>query len=154
MKTVADILRAPEINTLELSFQEKQLLLEGLLGLTSIEILRDPERPLSKEDISNIYDCFQRLGKGEPIPYIIGYTYFDSLKIEVSPQVLIPRPDSEIIIHTVLEAVDKSNSSILDLCTGTGAIGLALKYRRPGWKILATDISSNALKIARKMLLH
>lgn len=150
MKTVADILSAPAMIALKLSIQEQNLILEGLLGMSSIQKFIEVGRPLSEQDMSKIHDCLRRLEEGEPLPYVLGYTYFDGLKISVSSRVLIPRPDSEVLLHTVLKAVEQADCSLLDLCTGSGALGLAFKFRRPSWRILATDISFDAVKIAQQ----
>ena len=85
---------------------------------------------------------------GEPIAYIVGYKEFWGLPFKVNKEVLIPRPDTELIVETALKF--KSASSVLDLGTGSGAIVLAIKHERPEIKAFAVDVSDGALAVAKE----
>ena len=85
---------------------------------------------------------------GEPIAYIVGYKEFWGLPFKVNKEVLIPRPDTELIVETALKF--KSASSVLDLGTGSGAIVLAIKHERPEIKAFAVDVSDGALDVAKE----
>ena len=105
------------------------------------------------------YRCFQKLLKrrleGECIAYILGRKEFRGLDFFVSPGVLVPRPDTETLVETALENLKKKKEEgktlkVLDLCTGSGAVAIALKNEMPELKLWASDISSDALTVARK----
>ena len=87
---------------------------------------------------------------GTPLGYLQGWTEFYGLRLMVNAQVLCPRPDSEIMVDTVLALpLPKSGVRLLDLGTGSGALALAIKSQRPDWQVSATDISPAALEVAR-----
>ena len=91
-----------------------------------------------------------RAQSGEPIPYISGIAGFWTLDLRVTPDVLIPRADTETLVSLALEhGAELAQAHILDLGTGSGAIALALKSERPGWQVTATDASLAALSVAR-----
>lgn len=91
------------------------------------------------------------LEKNIPPQYVLGYTYFYGNKIEVSPDVLIPRVETEILVTEVLKQIDKDKKiKIVDIGTGSGCIAIAIKKQRPNTDVLALDISAKAIDIARK----
>lgn len=98
------------------------------------------------------FNCWvARRQQGEPVAYIVGRKEFWSLDFAVDPRVLIPRPDTEVLVEEVLKALEFSNASgpeILDVGTGSGAIAVALAHERPDARITATDISLDALAVA------
>ncbi len=105
----------------------------------------------SESEILILKNALSRLKTGEPLQYIVGFTYFADLKINVSPAVLIPRPETEELVYWIAESFDSktSPSKILDWCTGSGCIALALKKLIPNSEIIAYDISNEALEIAK-----
>lgn len=107
---------------------------------------------IERENPSIPFDeIISRLNQGEPIDYILGYTYFYGLKIEVSKDTLIPRPETEELVELILnENQTRSGLKILDIGTGSGCIALALKYNLVNAEVTAIDISSKALEIAKK----
>lgn len=90
----------------------------------------------------------ERLKKMEPIQYIFGKAQFMDLELKVTPNVLIPRPETEELVQLVLDTEKSETLTILDIGTGSGCIPLALKYYRPTWEVRSTDISIEALDVA------
>lgn len=106
---------------------------------------------LHPEQKQQILDMIQRRSKGEPLQYILGEWEFYGLRMFVGKGVLIPRPDTEILVDTVLHwCRGKSGLKILDLCTGSGCIALALKKHLPDAEVSAVDTSEKALSYARQ----
>jgi len=141
-------------------------------GLTRIELYTCFDKPLSENERAVLRQSIQRRLKGEPLQYIIGRVGFRHLELTVRPPVLIPRPETELLVelaiasikgtmrgqedgslmaHTVLSEnrpPDKLHSRILDIGTGTGAIALALLSELPGCQVFATDIDETAIILA------
>jgi len=116
-----------------------------------------PEKKLTEKQSEVFQQLIKLRLKGEPIAYITGEKEFWSLPLKITADVLIPRPETELLVELALEKLDHDkNSKVADLGTGSGAIALALAHERPNWKITATDSSTNALKIAEEnaSLLH
>jgi release factor glutamine methyltransferase len=100
--------------------------------------------------VDSFLESFQRLKKGEPVAYLIGHTTFLDLHLKVNSNVLIPRQETEELVTWLLKNFPKETTlNVVDLGTGSGAIALALKSKRPSWRILATDISAPALDVAQ-----
>jgi len=95
-------------------------------------------------------EAVERRCRREPLAYIVGHREFFGLSLEVTPHVLIPRPETEVLVEAVLEGVDGSSRRVVDVGTGSGAIALALKAYRPDWQITGVDISAPALEVARR----
>jgi release factor glutamine methyltransferase len=100
-------------------------------------------------------EIIARLNQGEPIDYILGYTYFYGLKIEVSKDTLIPRPETEELVELILnENQTRSGLKILDIGTGSGCIALALKSKLVDAEVTALDVSDAALEITQRNSVH
>lgn len=126
------------------------LALEDVFGFTRSALLLSKEIDLSEEQLEELRKIASRLKAGEPYQYIVGFTYFDDLKLNVAPGVLIPRPETEELISWVQETVqNRENLKIEDWCTGSGCIALAVKNRNPDFEVRGFDISQKALAIAR-----
>lgn len=124
------------------------ILLQHTCNLTKNDILLGIDDNISAEKIeTDVQPLVDRLMNGEPIQYVIGYTYFLGLKIKVTPSTLIPRPETEELIQHISNL---NPSRILDIGTGSGCIALSLKHIYPDAYICATDISVEALDIARQ----
>ena len=108
-------------------------------------------KEVSKEEREEYVKNVKRLISGEPLQYITGVQEFMKLNFIVTKDVLIPQPDTEILVEEVINIAYKlENPIILDLCTGSGAIAISIAKNVPNVKIVATDISKNALEIAKR----
>ena len=104
------------------------IFLEHFLGISRHTHIIEPYYEVSDEDAEAIRDAFRRMASGEPLQYVTGKAYFYGREFNVSPDVLIPRPETEILCRTVLDVADKEFNTprILDLCTGSGCIAWTL----------------------------
>jgi len=124
-------------------------LIEDILQLPRLDLYLQFDRPLSIEERNALRKSVLRRTKGEPLQHILGYTEFYGLKFLVSPDVLIPRPETEIMVEKILEH-HPSPKTILDIGTGTGCIAIALKKNIPTCEITAIDSERSVLSIAKK----
>ena len=111
-----------------------------------------PEKELSTQQQQQFENFLQRRLRGEPVSYITGYREFWGMDFKVSPDTLIPRPETELLVETALSKLGTSSAKVLELGTGTGAISVALLTERPAWNILATEVNAGTLAIARENL--
>ena len=130
---------------------DAEVLLAYTLGLKRIELYTNYDKPLQDRELKHFKSLIQRRILYEPVAYITGKKEFWSLELMVTPDVLIPRPETECLVEAALDVIPKDvNCDILDLGTGSGAIILALAYERPGHRFYAVDLSEAAINIARK----
>ncbi len=124
------------------------------LGVDREALWRDPDRMLSKNEIAQCEAFIVRRQAREPLAYIIGEREFWSLTFKVTPDVLIPRPESELLIETLLAKLSSKKDNVdvygLDLCTGSGALAISIAHEIQNCSLLATDLSPAALEIARE----
>ena len=134
---------------------DAELLLSHRLGRTRTELRTWPEHSLSIEQHTQFLKLVDRRLAGEPIAYLIGTRDFWDMKLRVSPDTLIPRPETETLVEQALAIIPADAQwQIADLGTGSGAIALAIARERPSCEIVATDISPAALAIARDNAAH
>ncbi|MCR5535791.1 MAG: peptide chain release factor N(5)-glutamine methyltransferase [Succinivibrio sp.] len=133
---------------LESASLDAALILGGLLQLSRTQLIAHDKEQLEPALLSEYQARIQKRSKGYPVAYILGYKDFYGLKLEVTEQTLIPRPDTETLVEAALER--KAVRRVLDLGTGSGAIILALKANRPQWECAAGDLSSSTLDCARR----
>lgn len=134
---------------------DAEILLSRVLRKSRAELFTYPETALTKEQREKIMELVKRRLMGEPIAYIVGKKEFWSMNLRVTPDVLIPRPETEMLVEHALNVLPKSEKiRIADLGTGSGAIALALAWERPRWQIDATDNSPIALKVAKANARH
>lgn len=127
-----------------------QVLLAHVLGLSRLEMLLSVRKPLSSSDVAVMGQLAQRRMHGEPVAYIVGCKEFYGLEFRVSPAVLIPRPETEILVDYLCEHFRSGCSqTLLDIGTGSGALAVTCAHLFPSFQVLATDISLSALHIAR-----
>jgi release factor glutamine methyltransferase len=121
------------------------------LKLTPADYLLSDDLLLSESDLLYFRSIVKRLQTNEPFQHIIGHTSFFGLKIKTDKRALIPRPETEELVEWILNSsTDLKNVRLLDLCTGTGCIALALKSNRPSWTIEACDLSDDALSLTKE----
>ncbi|MES1926517.1 peptide chain release factor N(5)-glutamine methyltransferase [Salinisphaera sp. T31B1] len=129
---------------------EARWLLQHVLGLSDAQLIIAGDRPLAQAEQVHLAECAARRLAGEPLAYVLGRVGFWSLDLAVTPDVLIPRPDTETLVETVLARLPADRPlQIVDLGTGSGAVALALARERPHWRLTATDRSDSALSVAR-----
>lgn len=143
-----------QARSLGLERLDAQLLLARALQRPRAWLLAHDEAALSAaQQTAFAVDC-RRRAEGEPLAYVLGEREFHGLMLQVSPAVLVPRPDTETLVDWAIELlhgtlVDEAAVQLADLGTGSGAIALALKYRCPRASVCAVDISTAALEVAR-----
>ena len=129
---------------------EAEVLLAHILGKDRLYLTAFGDREISSDVEKDFYEKCQRRALGEPSAYILGEKEFMSLSFEVNPSVLIPRPDTELVIEMVVQKYEGKEADILDLCTGSGAIACSLAYYLPHCTVTGTDISEAAIATARR----
>jgi len=131
---------------------DAELLLGEALGLDRIKLIMESERPLANAELVRYRELIKRRRSGEPIAYILGRREFFALPFRVDRRVLIPRPDTEVLVEVALEATRERYmfGRQLDLCTGSGCVAVAFAKQRPTWHITAVDLSPEAAAVARE----
>ena len=130
--------------------QEAAWLLEHIIGVSILELKFRLEQELTEIQQQTYLDGLARIEQGEPLAYITGSQPFWTLDLKVTHDTLVPRPDTEILVETVLNLPLAQDANIVDLGTGTGAIALALASERPQWQVTATDIYQPTLDVAKE----
>ena len=139
---VADALGASGLDA-----REARLLLAEASGFSQASLIAYPERELPGEVAARFEDWARRRRDGEPVAYLVGHREFYGLDLAVNPAVLIPRPETELLVEWALE---RAPASVLDLGTGSGAIALAIRSRLPQARVVAVDASAAALVVAKR----
>ena len=132
-----------------LELLETRMLLMHALNLSRVQLITRSETILSNEQAQQLNTLIARRVQGEPMAYILGQREFFGLDFYVTPDVLIPRPDTELLVELALQYAPKA-SRLLDLGTGSGAIAISVAQQRPDLEVTALDISPAALAIAAK----
>jgi release factor glutamine methyltransferase len=128
---------------------DAQLLMEFTLDCSKASLLAWPDRPLNYEQVELFEALLTRREQGEPIAYITGFKGFWTLDLKVTPDVLVPRPETELLVEWTLNNFGKqADFKVADLGTGSGAIAIAIATEKRNWQITATDQSIAALNIA------
>ncbi len=141
-------------------FQEKgiesarldaELLIAHALGISRIQVYTDHDRPLHPDELTAIRDRVRRRARHEPIAYILGQRGFRDLDLKVDPRVLIPRPETELLVDVALTKLTGVEAPlVVDVGTGSGAIALSIAQARPDAQVIAIDVSPDALAVARE----
>ncbi len=147
LKTTTAWFRDRGIETARL---DAELLLSETLQLERMQLYTSFDRPIDPAELDAYRALVRRRGKHEPVAYILGEREFYGRPFAVDPRVLIPRPDTEVLIDEVLARLDaEAEGVVLDYGTGSGAIAITLAAERPALKLLAVDVSPEALIVAR-----
>ena len=129
---------------------DAELLLGHVLGLPRLSLYTSFDRPLDRGETDRFRELVRRRGRREPVAYLLGEREFYGRPFAVDRRVLIPRPDTETLVDRMLKALDEEEDGVvLDYGTGSGAIGLTLAAERQSLRILAVDLSADALEVAR-----
>ncbi len=130
-----------------------ELIIAHVLDLSRIKLYTNYSQPLTDEQLKTLRDLVKRAGDEEPIGYLTGKAHFFSLEFDIAPGVLIPRPDTETLVEQVMGLIQHTPGfeapRILDLCTGSGAIAIAIAKHVAATQVVATDISEKAIAIAK-----
>jgi release factor glutamine methyltransferase len=157
LQSARELLKISGLNDAD---REAELIVSHCLGIDRLHLYKeDPDIP--EKIILQIYVYLRRRAAREPLQYILGYTEFHGLKIKVGPGVLIPRPETELLVEEALRILrnigkgkgtekKSDNTKILDLCTGSGCIALALAREFPDAEVYGTDISEIAISYAEE----
>lgn len=128
---------------------ENRILLCEATGLSRVQLITQGDRALTPDEAQRLDTLVARRLAGEPIAYIVGRREFFGLDFQVGPAVLIPRPDTELIVELALERLPQGPARLLDMGTGSGAIAVAVAHTRPDADVTALDVSPDALAIAQ-----
>lgn len=126
------------------------LLAEYILGLSKTEVLKGTDHRLSEKQTRRMLQAIHELKQYKPVQYIIGETIFFDIPIWVNPSVLIPRPETEELVHAIIQSPFPEHSKILDIGTGSGCIAIALAKHIKHAEVFAIDISAEAIQLAKK----
>jgi release factor glutamine methyltransferase len=130
---------------------DAEILLGKVLGLSRAALIAHDGDPLAGESERAYVELIAKRSTGIPVAYLTGTREFWSLSLNVAPGVLVPRPETEVLVEQALRLKSPNDPcSVLDLGTGSGAIALAIGAERPHWSVTAIDISSEALSVARQ----
>ena len=127
---------------------DAEWLLAAALGVDRLQLYLKYDRPLSSEERAAFKPLLRRRAGREPLQYIIGRTGFRELELKTDPRVLIPRPETEVLVQEVLDWASAGAESVWDMGTGAGAVALSLAAAGTWTRVVATDVSPEALSVA------
>lgn len=142
--TIDDLLRQAQIDPME-----ARILLSHALGYTRVQLVTRSKDALTPQQLNDASALLERRRQGEPIAYLTGEREFFGLAFEVTPDVLIPRHDTELLVELAIQRLPQGGT-MLDLGTGSGAIAVAVAHERRDARVSATDASAAALAVARR----
>ncbi|MBV0932560.1 peptide chain release factor N(5)-glutamine methyltransferase [Marinobacterium weihaiense] len=150
VSVAAALARAAELTGLSDSPRaDIELLLCEVLDRPRSFLFTWPDKTLDAAQQARFEQLLARRKQGEPVAHLLGYRDFWTLRLKVSPDTLIPRPDTETLVEQALERLPAGPARVADLGTGTGAVALALASERPQWQLVATDLHPGAVALAR-----
>lgn len=129
---------------------DAEILLAQVLKCSRMFLYVNYEQPLTAGELAEFKGLILRRAAGESVAYILGEKQFMHYTLKVNSAVLVPRPETELLVEAVLDRFTDENLQVLDMCTGSGAIAVALAGYRPTWRITAVDASEEALGVARE----
>ena len=129
---------------------DAEILLADTLGCRRIDLYMHHDQPLQEEELRRFKQLIRRRAQREPVAYILGTKEFWSLDFHVTPEVLIPRPETEGVVEAALQLFQEDDPiRVLELGVGSGAITIALAHERNAWRFWASDVSDSAIEVAR-----
>jgi release factor glutamine methyltransferase len=144
--TIAELLRTPGLAALD-----ARVLLRAALSMSDAQLAAHSGRVPDAAQRARFLEWVERRRAGEPVAYLVGTREFYSLPFKVTPAVLIPRPETELLVEAALEQIPRdAPCGVLDLGTGSGCVAIAIAKERPLARVTATDVSSAALALARE----
>ena len=133
--------------------REAVWMLEAVTGLSHARLIAHDDRTVLEDEQEMLRHMIDRRRRGEPLQYVLGSAHFFGLAFRVDPNVLIPRPETELLVERALDLVDggalRPDATVLDIGTGSGCIAVAIKHERPALDVWACDVSPGALAVAR-----
>ena len=129
--------------------RDAEILLAGCWRRTRSQLLAHTGEAVPAEVAACFADALRQRASGVPVAYLLGHREFWSLDFTVNAAVLVPRPETELLVQRVLDRIEAPIAAVADLGTGSGAIAIALAHERPHWRVLGTDASDLALAVAR-----
>lgn len=150
MPTIESLLHSADLPDSPSARLDAEWLLAAVLGKPSSYLRSWPEREVSAACAERFAADLARRRRGEPVAYILGRQGFWSLELDVAPDTLIPRPDTELLVEAALQLLPAAPARVLDLGTGTGAIALALAAERPAWQLCGVDRIEAAVALAER----
>ena len=125
-----------------------EILLAHALRCDRLRLYLDFEKPLVEEELARYRSLVKRRAEGEPTAYLVGAKEFYGRRFRCDARALVPRPETELLVEAALESLPSEGGAVLDLCTGSGCVGVTLALERPGAHVVATDVSADALALA------
>jgi release factor glutamine methyltransferase len=130
---------------------DAELLLAHALGCDRVRLYIDVDKPLSAEELARVKPLLQRRAAREPVAYIVGTREFYGRPFEVGRGIFIPRPETELLVQLALEAIARDvPARVLDLCSGSGAVGVSIAAERPQAQVDLVELSPDACEVARR----
>ena len=126
-----------------------ELMLAEVLQKTRMQLYLEYDQPIPEPALERLRPLVKRRAEGEPLEYLLGVTTFAGHRVQVTPDVLIPRPETEILFQAAAELIEPNGLPVLDVGTGSGILALALARKFPELEIIAVDVSPAALAVAR-----
>jgi len=154
-EVIAEARRMLEQAGIESAEQEVLWIVEHVLCLAAHHVVADRDRVLSQVEQSAVRGLIERRVGREPLQYILGTQEFCGLEFEVNPAVLIPRPETELLVEYVAQRIPLDRqATVVDVCTGSGCIAVAIARLRPRARVIASDLSNPSLDVARRNAAH
>ncbi len=150
-EAIAESRRVLDQAGIESAEQEALWIVQHVLRLPAHHVVIDRDRLLASTELADVKGLIQRRVGREPLQYILGTQEFCGLEFHVNPAVLIPRPETELLVEYVAQRISAEQpATIVDVCTGSGCIAVAIARQRPRARLIATDLSSRSLDVARQ----
>ena len=154
-EVIAEARRILEQASIESAEQEVFWIVEHVLCLAAHHVVADRDRLLSQVERLAVRELIERRVGREPLQYILGTQEFCGLEFEVNPAVLIPRPETELLVEHVAQRIPLDRqATVVDVCTGSGCIAVAIARLRPRVRVIASDLSNPSLDVARRNATH